>query len=77
MSLLHPAPGIDATVIREVLHIPARSTTSTRAGPDFGRQVGLFESVFCPPNQQRQVTVRFTREDGVRGAATTLVPCRP
>jgi hypothetical protein len=77
MSLLHPAPGIDATVIREVLKIPARSKTFRQPRPGSRPRVGLFESYFCPPNHRRQVTITFTREDGIPGSATVLVPCRP
>ncbi len=72
-SLLHPAPGIDATIVREVINIPARSKTLRH--PGFRRRVALFGSYFCPPNHLRQVTVTFTREDGVGGTATVLMPC--
>ncbi len=76
-GVLHPAPGFDAALVREVLHIPARSRKLRRHGHRPRRRVGLFESYFCPPNQQRQVAITFTREDGIANTATVLPPCRP
>ena len=80
LSLLHPSPGFDASIIHEALAIPSYSETITirHGGQVVSRHhVGLFESFFCPPNHQRQVAITFTREDGVSRTRTALVACKP
>lgn len=73
-KLLHPAPGYDASLVHAQLGIPPRSTM---VGRRHRRLVGLFQTFFCPPNHQRQVEIKFTREDGFSRKATTLVSCTP
>jgi hypothetical protein len=76
-ALLHPAPGTDASIVHEAITIPPKSRTVRRGHGTArsARRVGLFESVYCPANGQRQVAITFTREDGIAQTRTTLVPC--
>lgn len=76
-DLRHPANGLDAAVIRAVTDIGAKSTTIKKKvhGKIVREHVGLFESVSCAKNHQRQVAVTFTDENGVGRKRTTLVPC--
>lgn len=78
-ELLHPARGADGAVIHAALGIPADSTVITRHHNHvtIHQLVGLFATVACTHNHQRQVAITFTREDGVVSTRTTLVPCNP
>lgn len=76
-DLRHPAPGLDSAVIKAVLHIGAKSRTIRirRHHKTIKEHVGLFESVACAKNHQRQVAITFTDENGQGRKRTTLVRC--
>jgi hypothetical protein len=78
-KLLHPAPGLDTTVVHAVIHVRAKTRvvgrrSSARSGR---RRIGLFESFFCPPSHRRRVSITFKREDGGVQTRTALVRCKP
>lgn len=78
LSLLHPAPGFDAAVIQAMVKIRKRTLVlkKARRGRKAHTVIGLFETVYCPPNHQRQVVAVFTGEDGIGRTRTTLVRCK-
>jgi hypothetical protein len=68
-ELRHPASGFDSAATFATVISPKHVTKVK------GHKVGLFESISCPANHERQVKVKFTREDGTFKIATRLVPC--
>jgi hypothetical protein len=69
-KVLHPAPGTDVASVDTVLDVSLKKTTVKK------KTVGLFESISCPGNHQRQVSAKFTLENGKSQQATRLVPCK-
>lgn len=73
----------DVAAIRGSVDIPAKQTTvpvkrSTKNKKNKKAtkiKVGLFESVLCPLNHQRQLRVKFTQENGRGRTLTRLVTC--
>jgi hypothetical protein len=59
--------------------IPSKTTTLVhkRGKHTIKTKVGLFESISCPHNHQRQVLVKFTLENGHSHTSSRLVSCTP
>jgi hypothetical protein len=70
-AVRHPIPNTDVAAIDTVVTVPAKQTTVNK------KKVGLFESISCPANHQRQVAAKFTLEDGRSSSPVTrLVRCK-
>jgi hypothetical protein len=67
--LRHPATGFDAAVIQ------ATATIGVKTRKVHGKTVGLGESIFCPVNHKRHISIKFTLENGKSQTATANVPC--
>lgn len=77
-ALRHPATGEDVSVLSSSLTIaPTKARVAMKVGgKKVMRTVGLFESIACPINHQRQVEATFTEENGSGRLRTANVPCR-
>jgi hypothetical protein len=71
----HPATGVDSAATFTTLATPAKFKTVKKSKTVKKHKVGLFESILCPANHQRQLAVKFTREDGTSKTATRLLRC--
>lgn len=60
---------LDSSAISTSQNLPA-ATTKVK-----GKKVGLLESIGCPANGQRQVSIKFTLENGQAKTATREVAC--
>jgi hypothetical protein len=68
-DLRHPSSGVDSSVVSQTVNLP-RNTTKIKS-----KTIGLFSSVACPTNHQRQIAVTFTDEQGVGRTSNRLVRC--
>lgn len=75
--LRHPYNGVDAATVKSFVSLPAKSRTfSTRVnGHSVKKTVGLLETYSCPPNHQRQATIKFITESGTQTLSTGLTRC--
>lgn len=69
-AVRHPVPGVDVSAVKTVVNLPAKTKTVKK------KKVGLFESISCPANHQRQVAATFTLENGTAQKVTRLVACK-
>lgn len=69
---------LDVGATTDVVNLPVSKLVKSKKvhGKTVKQQVGLFESVSCPPNHQRHVGVTFTDAQGAMRTATRLVACR-
>jgi hypothetical protein len=70
-DLRHPSSGVDSSVVSQTVNLPRNTTKIGRNKV----KVGLFSSVACPTNHQRQIAVTFTDEQGVGRTSNRLVTC--
>jgi hypothetical protein len=80
-DLRHPPVAgttFDSSAIKASFDIPTATTKVKPKGKKRTKavKVGLFESISCPANHQRQLAVKFTQENGKSTTVTRLVPCR-
>jgi hypothetical protein len=67
-AVRHPVTGFDAAATDTILSLPVKQNK---------KKVGLFESIGCPANHQRQIRAVFTTEsNGTSSPVTRLVPCK-
>jgi hypothetical protein len=70
-QVIHPVTGFDAAAVDTMLTLPVKPVTIKK------KTIGLFESIGCPPNHQRQLSAVFTTEkNGKSSPVTRLVPCK-
>jgi hypothetical protein len=74
-AVRHPAPGFDAAAVDTIVNLPVKKRTIKHKKTK--TTVGLFESIGCPPNHQRQISAVFTTEhNGTSTPVTKLVACK-
>jgi hypothetical protein len=80
-SVRHPGNNtkIDAATIKAFASLPLKTITTkskkVKGKTVKGKKVGFFESILCPPNGRRHVSVKFTLENGKSQTATANVAC--
>jgi hypothetical protein len=72
VTVLHPGnnKSLDAAVIKSSVTIPVKSKKVK------GKTVGFGETILCPPNHKRHVSVKFVLENGKSQTATANVACK-